>query len=119
MWSGIWDVHRFDEIDSTNTYLRTLARDGAPEGTVAVADHQLAGRGRLDRKWEAPPGASLLTSILFRPTFDPSELHLCTAAVALAAAEACREVAGVHQRGLAGATECGGDLPERPGGGTG
>jgi BirA family biotin operon repressor/biotin-[acetyl-CoA-carboxylase] ligase len=95
MWSGIWDVHRFDEIDSTNTYLRTLARDGAPEGTVAVADHQLAGRGRLDRKWEAPPGASLLTSILFRPTFDPSELHLCTAAVALAAAEACREVAGV------------------------
>jgi BirA family biotin operon repressor/biotin-[acetyl-CoA-carboxylase] ligase len=95
MWGGIWDVRWFDEIDSTNTYLRAEARAGAPEGLVAVADHQLAGRGRLDRRWEAPPGASLLTSILFRPEFDPAELHLCTAAVALAAAEACRQVAGV------------------------
>ena len=68
---------------------------GAPEGTVAVADHQSAGRGRLDRRWEAPAGASLLVSVLFRPEFDPAELHLCTAAVALAAAEACRRVAGV------------------------
>jgi BirA family transcriptional regulator, biotin operon repressor / biotin---[acetyl-CoA-carboxylase] ligase len=95
MWGGSWDVHRFDEIDSTNLYLRAEARRGAPEGTVAVAEHQSAGRGRLDRRWEAPPGASLLMSVLFRPEFDPSELHLCTAAVALAAAEACRRVAGV------------------------
>jgi BirA family biotin operon repressor/biotin-[acetyl-CoA-carboxylase] ligase len=49
----------------------------------------------MDRRWEAPPGASLLVSVLFRPEFDPAELHLCTAAVALAAAEACRRVAGV------------------------
>jgi BirA family transcriptional regulator, biotin operon repressor / biotin---[acetyl-CoA-carboxylase] ligase len=95
MWGGTWDVRRFDEIDSTNAYLRREARIGAPEGTVAVADHQSAGRGRMDRRWESPPGASLLVSVLFRPDFDPSELHLCTAAVALAAAEACRRVAGV------------------------
>jgi BirA family biotin operon repressor/biotin-[acetyl-CoA-carboxylase] ligase len=95
MWGGMWDVHRFDEIDSTNAYLHRQARLGAPEGTVAVAEHQSAGRGRLDRRWEAPRGASLLTSVLFRPEFDPSELHLCTAAMALAAAEACRRVAGV------------------------
>ncbi len=95
MWGGTWDVRRFDEIDSTNAYLRRVARDGAPEGVVAVADHQSAGRGRMDRRWESPPGASLLVSVLFRPDFDPSELHLCTAAVALAAAEACRRVAGV------------------------
>ncbi len=95
MWGGIWDVRRFEEIDSTNAYLRREARDGAPEGAVAVADHQSAGRGRMDRRWESPAGASLLASVLFRPEFDPSELHLCTAAVALAAAEACRHVAGV------------------------
>jgi BirA family transcriptional regulator, biotin operon repressor / biotin---[acetyl-CoA-carboxylase] ligase len=95
MWGGTWDVRRFDEIDSTNLYLRHQARLGAPEGTVAVAAHQSAGRGRMDRRWEAPPGASLLMSVLFRPEFDPSELHLCTAALALAAAEACRRVAGV------------------------
>jgi BirA family transcriptional regulator, biotin operon repressor / biotin---[acetyl-CoA-carboxylase] ligase len=95
MWSGEWEVRRFDEIDSTNTYLRSEARLGAPEGLVAVAEHQTAGRGRLDRRWEAPPGASLLMSVLFRPEFDQAELHLCTVAVALAAAEACAEVAGV------------------------
>jgi BirA family biotin operon repressor/biotin-[acetyl-CoA-carboxylase] ligase len=95
MWGGTWTVRRFDEIDSTNAYLRAEARLGAPEGTVAVADYQLAGRGRMDRRWEAPAGSSLLVSFLFRPEFDPAELHLVTAAVALAAAEACREVAGV------------------------
>jgi BirA family biotin operon repressor/biotin-[acetyl-CoA-carboxylase] ligase len=88
-------VRRFEEIDSTNTYLRAEARQGAPEGVVAVADHQSAGRGRLDRRWEAPPGASLLVSVLFRPEFDPAELHLCTGAVALAGADACASVAGV------------------------
>jgi BirA family biotin operon repressor/biotin-[acetyl-CoA-carboxylase] ligase len=96
MWDGTWDVRRFDEIDSTNAYLRHHARSGAPEGTVAVAAHQSAGRGRLDRRWESPPGASLLMSVLFRPDFDPAELHLCTAALALAAVEACRQVAGVE-----------------------
>jgi len=95
MWGGNWGVRRFDEIDSTNAYLRRQARLGAPEGTVAVANHQSAGRGRMDRRWESPPGASLLASVLFRPEFDPAELHLCTAAVGLAAAEACRHVAGV------------------------
>ena len=95
MWGGSWDVHRFEEIDSTNAYLLRQARLGAPEGMVAVAEHQSAGRGRLDRRWESPPGASLLASVLFRPDLDPAELHLCTAAMALAAAEACRRVAGV------------------------
>ena len=95
MWSGRWDVRWFESLGSTNSYLLKQAAEGAFEGMVAVADHQSAGRGRLDRRWESPPGSSLLTSILFRPTFDPAELHLCTAAVALAAAEACRRVAGV------------------------
>ncbi len=96
MWAGQWDVRRFAEIDSTNTYLRAQAREGAPDGTVAVADHQTAGRGRLDRTWEAPAGASLLVSVLLRPTLDPNDLYLCTAAVALAAADACGVVAGVE-----------------------
>jgi BirA family biotin operon repressor/biotin-[acetyl-CoA-carboxylase] ligase len=61
---------------------------------VAVADHQTAGRGRLGRTWQAPPGASLLMSVLLRPQLDPGRLHLATAAVALAAADACEQVAG-------------------------
>jgi BirA family transcriptional regulator, biotin operon repressor / biotin---[acetyl-CoA-carboxylase] ligase len=82
------DVRRFDTIDSTNRYLLDEARGGAPEGVVAVADHQTAGRGRLGRSWEAPPGANLLVSVLLRPALAPGDRHLATTAVALAAADA-------------------------------
>ena len=95
MSAWAWQVQRFEEIESTNTYLRGQARGGAPEGLVAVADYQTAGRGRLDRRWESPPGANLLVSLLLRPECDTDDLHLCTTAVALAAADACREVTGV------------------------
>jgi BirA family biotin operon repressor/biotin-[acetyl-CoA-carboxylase] ligase len=91
-----WHVHWFDEIDSTNTYLREQARRGVPEGMVAVADYQTAGRGRLDRRWESPPGTNLLASVLLRPGCGPGDVHLCTGAVALAAADACRDVARVE-----------------------
>ncbi len=84
------------ETGSTNDDALALARAGAPEGLVVVADHQTAGRGRLDRRWEAPPGSSLLCSVLLRP--DPEAVplaraHLCTKAVALAAAAAANAAA--------------------------
>jgi BirA family biotin operon repressor/biotin-[acetyl-CoA-carboxylase] ligase len=90
------DVRRFAEIDSTNRWLLDEARSGAAEGVVAVADHQSAGRGRLGRRWESDPGAALLCSVLLRPSLPPERLHLATAVVALAAAEACEQVAGVR-----------------------
>jgi BirA family transcriptional regulator, biotin operon repressor / biotin---[acetyl-CoA-carboxylase] ligase len=89
------DVREFETIGSTNTYLLGEARAGAAEGTVAVADHQTAGRGRLGRTWTAPPGTSLLVSVLLRPTHLASERrYLTTAAFALAASQACETVAG-------------------------
>jgi BirA family biotin operon repressor/biotin-[acetyl-CoA-carboxylase] ligase len=91
-----WDVRRFDEIDSTNRYLLDEARAGAPAGVVAVADHQTAGRGRRGRTWWAPPGSSLLVSVLLRPEQSAERLHLAAAAVAVAAAGACEAEAGVH-----------------------
>ena len=96
MWGGEWDIHWLDEVDSTNTYVRERAREGAPAGLVAVADHQTAGRGRLDRRWESPTGANLLASVLLRPDCGGGDVHLCAGAVALAGADACREVAGVE-----------------------
>jgi BirA family biotin operon repressor/biotin-[acetyl-CoA-carboxylase] ligase len=90
------DIREFSSIGSTNTYLLDEARAGAPEGTVAVADHQTAGRGRLGRTWEAPPGTSLLVSILLRPLQPAAgRRHLLTPAVALAAAQACTSTAGI------------------------
>jgi BirA family biotin operon repressor/biotin-[acetyl-CoA-carboxylase] ligase len=96
MWAGAWEIRRFAEIDSTNTYVLDQARQGVPEGVVAVAEHQSAGRGRLDRRWESAPGANLLASVLLRPSCAADDLHLCSGAVALAAADACAEVADVE-----------------------
>ncbi|MCU1374797.1 MAG: birA, biotin-(acetyl-CoA-carboxylase) ligase [Actinomycetia bacterium] len=78
-----------DEIDSTNAELRRRAAAGAPAGLVLVARHQTAGRGRRDRSWEAPPGSSLLVSVLLRPTLEVEDLHLCTVTAGLAALRAC------------------------------
>jgi BirA family biotin operon repressor/biotin-[acetyl-CoA-carboxylase] ligase len=90
-----WDVRRFAEIDSTNRYVLDEARQGAPAGLVAVADHQTAGRGRFDRRWEAPPGSSLLVSVLVRPAAPGDGSHQVVMAVALALAQAVDDVAGV------------------------
>jgi BirA family biotin operon repressor/biotin-[acetyl-CoA-carboxylase] ligase len=93
--AGFTDVRRFAELDSTNRYLLDEARNGAPEGVVAVADFQRAGRGRLDRRWEAVPGGALLLSVLLRPALEPAQLHLATVVVALAAIDAAAVVAKV------------------------
>ena len=60
--AGEWQIRHFASLDSTNRYLADEARAGAPEGLVAVADHQDAGRGRLGRSWEAAPGTALAQS---------------------------------------------------------
>src|SRR5580704_16640615 len=96
MWAGKWDIHWLDEVGSTNTYVRDRAREGAPAGLVAVADFQSAGRGRLDRHWESPPGASLLCSILLRPDLSPDQLQLVVACVALSARSALVRLSGVR-----------------------
>lgn len=90
------DVRREDETGSTNTDLLAMARAGAPEGVVLVAEHQTAGRGRLGREWQAPPGSSLLVSVLCRPALPLSRSHLVTVAAGLAAADAAEEVAGTR-----------------------
>lgn len=86
------DVRRVEQTGSTNADVMALARDGAPEGVVLVADHQTAGRGRAGRSWTAPPGASLLCTVLLRPPAPVASL--VTTALAVAAAEAVDHVAG-------------------------
>jgi BirA family biotin operon repressor/biotin-[acetyl-CoA-carboxylase] ligase len=92
-----FEIHRFATIDSTNTWVMEQARNGAPEGLVAVADEQTAGRGRLGRTWVSPPGGSLLMSVLLRPSQLPADrLHLATAAVAMSGADAVALIAGIQ-----------------------
>jgi BirA family biotin operon repressor/biotin-[acetyl-CoA-carboxylase] ligase len=91
------DIRILGKVDSTNRYVRDAAQAGAPEGLVVTAEHQAAGRGRLGRTWEAPPGTGLLMSVLLRPRgLPPARLHLVTTVVALSAAAALERVGGVR-----------------------
>lgn len=87
------EIRHFSGIDSTNRYLMAEAARAAPEGLVAVADVQSAGRGRHGRTWTAAPGAALLVSVLLRPELTAERLHLVTLAAGVAAVDAVAEVA--------------------------
>ncbi len=66
----------YAEVGSTNDVALAAGREGAEAGLVVVADAQTAGRGRLQRSWQSPPGTCLLVSLLFRPgSFDAREPH--------------------------------------------
>lgn len=66
---SLWtDVVVTRSTASTNADLAVAAAQGAPEGTIHTTDVQTAGRGRLDRRWEAPEGSGIAVSVLLRPT---------------------------------------------------
>ena len=93
--TGFTHIECLDVIDSTNRVVAERAAGGAPAGLVVTAERQTAGRGRLDRTWEAEPGAALLVSILLRPVdLAPPRWHLLTVAAGLAARQACVDVGG-------------------------
>lgn len=80
---------RFESVGSTNDVVRDWLAAGEPEGCIAIADLQTAGRGRAGRSWTAPPGGALLLSLGFRPTWlAPDETWRLAAIVSLAMAEA-------------------------------
>ncbi len=92
----VWRVEHFEEIDSTNTYLRQRVLEGSAEGLVALADFQTAGRGRLDRAWISPPRSSLLCSIVLRPALSVNDLQLVVAAIALSTRQALERLSGLR-----------------------
>src|SRR3989304_4455794 len=89
----------FDSTDSTNLRAAELAKNGAAEGTVVIADSQSEGRGRLGRKWVSPRGVNLYTSVIFSPNIPPHKAHAITLVSAVAVAETigafCRKKAEV------------------------
>ncbi|MFN2115094.1 MAG: biotin--[acetyl-CoA-carboxylase] ligase [Anaerolineae bacterium] len=74
-------------VGSTMDAAAEIAREGAPDGAVVIADFQSAGRGRLDRTWEAPPGTALLMSVLLRPDLPRERLSQVQMAFSLAVAD--------------------------------
>ena len=88
-------LHFFDAIDSTNTYAMQLAREGAAEGTVVVADAQTGGKGRLGRTWVSPAGVNLYCSTILRPSVPAALAPQMNLVAAVAVAEAIVEVCGI------------------------
>jgi BirA family biotin operon repressor/biotin-[acetyl-CoA-carboxylase] ligase len=90
-WAGK-TVHFARETDSTNLWIKRLAKEGAPEGTLALAEFQSAGRGRLGRSWEVPEGTSVMMSILLRPKFEPQYAPTLTLVMGMAVAKAVKKL---------------------------
>jgi len=101
---GPWRVEWHTSLDSTNRYTLDAARSGAANGLVVVADVQTAGRGRLGRTWEAPPGSSLLVSVLLRPQASPAQVALITLVLAAVCLLRGRPRVAVAVIGLTAAT---------------
>src|SRR5215218_3948735 len=81
------------QVGSTNDLTRRQARAGHPEGLVILAEQQTAGRGRMGRAWAAPPGSSLLLSLLLRPSWlAPADAFSLTMLASVALCEAVEQV---------------------------
>ena len=83
-------------LPSTNTALKAMAAEGAPEGTVLIAGEQTAGRGRMGRSFYSPPDSGLYLSLLLRPQLPAAEAVRLTACAAVAVAEAVEELSGLE-----------------------
>lgn len=89
-----YNIHLYNEVSSTNTTVKEMAEHGAPEWTVAVADRQSAGRGRLGRTFVSPSGTGIYTSVLLRPDIPLEKVTLITVAAAVAAVRAIEKHSG-------------------------
>ena len=95
--TGLWrSFEVVDELGSTNAALVAAAAEDAPEGTVLVAEHQVTGRGRLDRVWTSPPRAGLTVSLLLRPDVPAARRGWLPLLTGVALAESVRGVTGVQ-----------------------
>lgn len=81
-------IQYFDVLNSTNTFAKQLAAEGAAEGTAIIAGHQTGGRGRLGRSFSSPAGMGIYLSVVLRPDCRPEELMHLTCAAGVAAADA-------------------------------
>jgi BirA family biotin operon repressor/biotin-[acetyl-CoA-carboxylase] ligase len=96
--AGMCRCHCYPLVDSTNVRLKEMAENGAPEGTVVLADCQSQGKGCGGRDFFSPPGAGLYMSVLLRAALPPVEAPLITVAAAVAASQAIDEVCAVETK---------------------
>lgn len=89
-------IHYFDVVDSTNTRAKQMAAEGAPHGTVLIADKQTGGRGRLGRSFHSPSGSGIYLSVILRPQCHASQLMHLTCATGTAMCDAVESACGIR-----------------------
>src|SRR4051812_33118838 len=89
------NLHYFPIIGSTMTEASRLARDGAPDRTVVVADEQTAGVGRMGRSWTSDPDIGIYCSVILRLLLPPEQLPVVSLLLGLAVAEAIQSSTGI------------------------
>jgi BirA family transcriptional regulator, biotin operon repressor / biotin---[acetyl-CoA-carboxylase] ligase len=85
-------LHHFYKIGSTNTAAMAAAAEGAPEGSVFLAEEQTAGRGRGANSWQSPRSTGIYCSVVLRPNLPPSEVLVLSLAAGLAVHAAIQQV---------------------------
>lgn len=88
-------VYFAEEVDSTNTWGKRLAEEGAPHGTLVVADEQTQGRGRRGRSWESPRGTTVSMTLILRPDLEPVRASMLTIVMGLSVAQGLQELLDV------------------------
>lgn len=91
-------IYYYDMTDSTNIRANRLAEEGAPHGTLVVADAQDAGRGRRGRGWDSSSGTSVYMTLLLKPDIEAANASMLTLVAAMAVAEGIRRVGGLDAR---------------------
>jgi len=86
----------YESCDSTNTRLKALSSEGAPSGTVAIADEQTGGKGRRGRSFKSPAGCGIYLSYLLRPEASPEQISEITAWTAVAICKAISSVCNIN-----------------------
>lgn len=94
-WAG-HPVRFYEELSSTNLQAKLDAENGAPQGTLVVADMQTAGRGRRGRTWSSPAGINAYFTLVLKPDFPVEQTSMMTLVMGLAVAEGIRETCGVE-----------------------
>ena len=84
-----------EEVDSTNSQAKILARQGAEEGLLVIAERQTQGKGRLGRSWESSAGTGICMSLVLRPNILPRYASQLTLLVGLSMCEVIQEVTGL------------------------
>ena len=92
------DVHVYDSVDSTNNVLKDMARNGAPSGTVVIADHQTGGKGRRGRSFSSPKGVGVYLSYLFKPESGFDKISNLTSWTAIAVSDAIYNAYGIDSQ---------------------